>query len=103
MNVCANECRQNQDFIASTDVLFNDLGLRNEFEFELLRLKPALTREFGLVVGHSFEAVSERGEDALHSAEHGAEAQVEQHEEEERRPEGAAGQQGHGLGEGDKS
>lgn len=63
----------------------------------------ALTCDFGLVVGQSFEAVSERGEDALHSAKHGAEAQVEQHEEEERRPEGAARQQWHGLGEGNKS
>lgn len=32
------------------------------------------TCEFGLVVGQSFEAVGERGEDALHSAKHGAES-----------------------------
>lgn len=48
------------------------------------------TCEFGLVVGQSFEGVSEGGDDALHRAEHGAEPQVEQHEEEEGRPEGAA-------------
>lgn len=40
------------------------------------------TCEFDLVVGQSFEAVSEWGDDALHIAKHGAESQVEQHEEE---------------------
>lgn len=42
------------------------------------------TCKFGLVVGQSFEAVGEGGEDAFHSAKHRAEPQVEQHEEEER-------------------
>ena len=46
------------------------------------------------------EVVHEGGEDALHGAKHGAEAQVEQHEEEQRGPEGAGGEQSHGLGEG---
>lgn len=32
------------------------------------------TCQFGLVVGQSLEAVSERCEDALHSAKHGAES-----------------------------
>lgn len=36
--------------------------------------ETVLTCEFGLVVGQSFEAVSEWGEYALHCAKHGAES-----------------------------
>lgn len=48
------------------------------------------------------KVVHERCEDALHGSEHGAEAQVEQHQEEERGPEGAGREQSHHLREGDK-
>ena len=47
-------------------------------------MEQVFTCELGLVVGQSFEAVSEGSEDALHRAEHRAEPQIEQHEEEER-------------------
>lgn len=60
------------------------------------------TSELGLVPGQRGEAVPERRQDSLHGSEHGAESEVEQHEEEERRPEGAAGQLRHGLREGDE-
>lgn len=66
-------------------------------------IKQVFTCEFSLVVGQSFEAVREGGEDTLHGAKHGAESQVEQHEEEKRWPERAAGQEWHGLCEGNKS
>lgn len=39
-----------------------------------VKKKKVFTCEFGLVVGQSFEAVSEWGENALHSAKHGAES-----------------------------
>lgn len=61
------------------------------------------TCEFDFVFSQTFEAVPEGGEDALHGAEHGAETQVEQHEEEDGRPEGASRQQRHGLCEGNES
>lgn len=67
-----------------------------------LKTQQALTCELGLVLRQGFEAVGEGGEDALHSAKHGAESQVQQHEEEERGPERAARQERHGLGEGDE-
>lgn len=47
------------------------------------RGNQVFTCEFGLVVGQSFEAIGEGGEDTLHCPKHGAETQVEQHEEEE--------------------
>lgn len=64
--------------------------------------KKVFTCEFGLVVGQSFEAVSERGEDAFQCAKHRAQSQIEQHEEEKSWPEGAARQAWHGLCEGDE-
>lgn len=39
---------------------------------ELKQVELVFTCEFGLVVGQNIEAVSERGEDAFHSAKHGA-------------------------------
>lgn len=63
----------------------------------------AFTCQLGFVSCQTFEAVAEGGEDALQGAKHGAEAQVEEHEEEEGRPERAAGQERHGLREGDES
>lgn len=49
-----------------------------------------------------FEGVDEWREDALDGAEHAAQAQVDQHEEEHHGPEGRGGEVGHGLGEGDE-
>lgn len=37
-------------------------------------MEQVFTCELGLVVGQSFEAVGEWGEDALHCAKHGAES-----------------------------
>lgn len=48
------------------------------------------------------EIVHERCENSLHGPEHGAQAQVEQHEEEQRGPEGAGREKSHHLGEGDE-
>ena len=45
------------------------------------------------------EVVHEGGEDSLHGPKHGAEAQVEQHEEEQCGPEGAGWEERHHLGE----
>lgn len=69
-----------------TDQHFDRLGLPSVKETILRKLKQVeqvVTCEFDLVPGQSFEAVGERGEDAFHSTKHGAESQVEQHEEEE--------------------
>lgn len=49
-----------------------------------------------------FKRVDERSEDALDGAEHAAEPQVHQHQEEHHRPERRGGEVGHGLGEGDE-
>lgn len=40
----------------------------------MVKVKELLTCEFGLVFGQSLEAVCEWGEDAFHSAKHGAES-----------------------------
>lgn len=48
------------------------------------------------------EVVHERCENPLHGPEHGAEAQVEQHEEEQCGPEGAGGEKSHHFSEGDE-
>ena len=61
-----------------------------------------ITCEHGPVASQQAEVVHEGGEDPLHGAEHGAHAQVEQHEEEERGPEGAGRELGHGLCEGNE-
>lgn len=62
-----------------------------------------VTCEEGSVASQESEIVHEGCEDPLHGPEHGAEAQVEQHEEEQRGPEGAGGEQRHHLGERDES
>lgn len=49
-----------------------------------------------------FERVDQRGEDALDGAEHAAQAQVDQHEEEHDGPERRGREVGHGLCEGDE-
>lgn len=49
-----------------------------------------------------FEGVDERRDDALDGAEHAAQAQVDQHEEEHDGPEGRGREVSHGLGEGDE-
>lgn len=49
-----------------------------------------------------FERVDQRGEDALDGAEHAAEAQVDQHEEEHDGPERRGREVGHGFREGDE-
>lgn len=46
------------------------------------------------------EVIHEGSQDSLHGPKHGAEAQVEQHEEEERGPQWAGWEQGYGLSEG---
>lgn len=48
------------------------------------------------------EIVHERCENSLHGPEHGAQAQVEQHEEEQRGPEGAGRKKSHHFGEGNE-
>lgn len=48
------------------------------------------------------ERVDQRSEDALDGAEHAAEAEVNQHEEEHDGPEGRGREVGHGLCEGDE-
>lgn len=48
------------------------------------------------------EIVHERCENSLHGPEHGAQAQVEQHEEEQRGPEGAGREKSHHFGEGNE-
>ena len=48
------------------------------------------------------EGVQYGGGDSRHGADHAAQAQVDKHEEEHDRPEGAGGEVGHGLGEGDE-
>lgn len=48
------------------------------------------------------EVVHEGCENPLHGPEHGAEAQVEQHQEEQRGPEGAGREKSHHLREGDE-
>lgn len=56
------------------------LGFPSLLETMMLKVKQAeqvFTCEFGLVVGQSFEAVCEWGEDSFHCAKHGAESQVE--------------------------
>lgn len=45
------------------------------------------------------EIVHERCEDSLHCSKHGAEAQVEQHEEKQGGPEGTSWEEGHHLSE----
>lgn len=49
-----------------------------------------------------FEIVHQRCEEALDGAEHAAQAEVDQHEEEHDRPEGRGREVGHGLCEGDE-
>lgn len=48
----------------------------------MVAVKEVFTCEFCLIVGQSFEGVSQGGEDTLHSAKHGAESQIKQHKEE---------------------
>lgn len=48
------------------------------------------------------KVVHERREDSLHGPKHGAEAQVEQHEEKQCGPEGTGWEEGHHLSEGDE-
>lgn len=61
---------------------------------------PSLTCEEFLA---NFTSVHERSEDALDGAEHAAQTQVHQHEEEHDGPEGRGGwEMGHGLREGDE-
>lgn len=48
------------------------------------------------------KAVHERREDSLHGSEHGAQAQVEQHQEKQRGPEGAGWEESHDFGECDE-
>lgn len=49
-----------------------------------------------------FESVYQRSEDALDGAEHAAQAEVNQHEEEHDGPEGRCWEVGHGLCEGNE-
>lgn len=60
------------------------------------------TREDGSVASQQAEIVHERCENSLHGPEHGAQAQVEQHEEEQRGPEGAGREKSHHFGEGNE-
>ena len=48
------------------------------------------------------EGVQNGSGDARHSADHAAQAQVDEHEEEHDRPEGAGREVGHGFGEGNE-
>lgn len=49
-----------------------------------------------------FERVYQRREDSLDGAEHAAQAEVNQHEEEHDGPEGRGREVSHGFGEGDE-
>lgn len=75
----------------------------------LMQLNPARVKEEALEVLLTcekfladFESVDQRSEDALDGAEHAAQAQVDQHEEEHDGPEGRGREVGHGLREGDE-
>lgn len=57
------------------------------------------TSEQRLVAAQQFEVVRKGCEDALHGAEHGGQTKIQEHEEEQRRPEGTGWKQRHGLGE----
>lgn len=57
------------------------------------------TGEQCLVAAQQFKVVHEWREDALHGAEHGGQTQIQEHEEEQRRPERTAREQRHGLSE----
>lgn len=67
-----------------------------------LRLLVCCTCKHGSMASQQGKVVHEGREDALHGAKHGAEAQVKQHKEEERRPERAGWKQSHSLSEGDE-
>lgn len=51
------------------------------------------------MAAEEFKVVHERREDSLHGPEHGAQAQVEEHQEKQRGPEGAGREDGHDFSE----
>ncbi len=51
------------------------------------------------VVPQGLKGVRQRGQYSCHGAEHGGQTQIEQHEEEQRRPERTPGKQRHGFSE----
>lgn len=57
------------------------------------------TSEHCFVAAQQFEVVHERRKDALHGAEHGGQTQIQEHEEEQCRPERTGWEQRHGFGE----
>lgn len=77
---------KNKSFIPSPDIITHN--------------KETLTCQKLLA---DFERVNQRSEDALNGAEHAAQAEVNQHEEEHDGPEGGGREVGHGLREGDES
>ncbi|GIY93882.1 hypothetical protein CEXT_255711 [Caerostris extrusa] len=73
-----------------------------EWAIPMRREEGGLTREYLLAhVGEELH-VHDGGDDALQGAELGVDAQREEHEEEEHRPEGGAGELVDGLGERDE-
>lgn len=59
-----------------------------------------ITSQYSPMAGQDFKIIHERGEDSLHGPEHGAEPQVEQHQEKQSGPEGAGWEKSHHLSEG---
>lgn len=59
-----------------------------------------VTGQHSPITGQEFKIVHERCEDSLHGPKHGAEPQVEQHQEKQSGPEGAGWEKSHHLGEG---
>lgn len=58
-----------------------------------------VTSEESPVATQDAEIIHERSEDSLHGPEHGAEPQVEQHQEKQSGPEGTGREEGHHLSE----